>query len=107
VSWQLPLWRFDLKSEGAKMGDAVKSGGTLAKAILVAAMIVGATYLFGMNADAQPTVLLAWKGAGVWLLAIYAALSARNRDGWMITLVMAMGAPQPLSWAMSSRLCFT
>jgi uncharacterized membrane protein YhhN len=92
VSWQLPLWRFDLKSEGAKMGDEVKSGGTLAKATLVAAMIVGATYLFGMNADLQPTALLAWKGAGVWLLAIYAAISARNRDGWMITLVMAMGA---------------
>ncbi len=67
-------------------------GGSLTRGVFVAALLAGGSYLFGMNADLHPTALLAWKGAGVWLLAVYAALCARNRDGWMITLVMAMGA---------------
>lgn len=32
------------------------------------------------------------KGAGVGLLAVYAALVARSRDGWLLCLVMALGA---------------
>jgi uncharacterized membrane protein YhhN len=35
---------------------------------------------------------LAWKGAGVGFLALYAALEARNFDGWLICAVMAFGA---------------
>ncbi len=35
---------------------------------------------------------MAWKGAGVALLAVYAALKARNLDGWLICAVMAFGA---------------
>ncbi|RYF92975.1 MAG: lysoplasmalogenase [Caulobacteraceae bacterium] len=34
---------------------------------------------------------LAWKGTGVGLLAIYAALQARSLDGWLLTAVMAFG----------------
>ena len=35
---------------------------------------------------------LAWKGAGVGLLAVYAALLARGLDGWLLAAVMALGA---------------
>jgi uncharacterized membrane protein YhhN len=70
------------------MGDTA----ALAKGVLITAMIVGGSYLFGMNALLNPTLMMAWKGAGVWLLAVYAALNARNMDGWMITAVMAFGA---------------
>ncbi len=63
-----------------------------AKLVLCAALAVGGSYLFGMTMDLHPTALLAWKGGGVWLLAIYAALQARSIDGWLITAVMAMGA---------------
>ena len=35
---------------------------------------------------------MAWKGAGVGLLAVYAALRARTLDGWLICAVMALGA---------------
>ena len=35
---------------------------------------------------------LTWKGLGVGLLAIYAALNARTVDGWLLTAVMAFGA---------------
>ncbi len=68
------------------------SSGSLTKAVLAAAVIAGVTYLFGMDAVLHPTLMMAWKGAGVWLLAVYAALNARNIDGWMITAVMAFGA---------------
>ncbi len=67
-------------------------GGSLAKAVLVASLLAGLTYLFGLNAENGSTASLAWKGAGVWLLAIYAALNARSSDGWMLVAVMGLGA---------------
>lgn len=57
-----------------------------------AAVLAGASYLFAANVELAPTAMLAWKGAGVWLLAVYAALQARTIDGWLITAVMALGA---------------
>jgi uncharacterized membrane protein YhhN len=39
-----------------------------------------------------PAPLIAWKGSGVGLLALYAALRARTADGWLIAAVMALGA---------------
>lgn len=74
------------------MGLDLGVGGPAARWALLAAFVLGGTYLFGMTGDANPTVMLAWKGAGVWLLAIYAALNARSNDGWLIAVVMAMGA---------------
>ncbi len=68
------------------------NSGSLTKGVFIAAIIAGATYLFGMNADLNPTFMLAWKGMGVWLLAVYAALQARTTDGWLITAVMGFGA---------------
>jgi uncharacterized membrane protein YhhN len=64
----------------------------IALLVLVAALIAGGSYLLGMNADLHPSVMLAWKGAGVWLLAVYAGLLARKNDGWLIAFVMGMGA---------------
>ena len=62
------------------------------KLILIAAMAAGLSYL---AADALPLpapAAIAWKGAGVALLAIYAASQAHNAEGWLITGVMAFGA---------------
>ena len=59
-------------------------GGPAARYALIAALIVGGTYLFGMTADANSTFMLTWKGAGVWLLAVYAALCARDSDGYLL-----------------------
>jgi uncharacterized membrane protein YhhN len=70
----------------------MERGAHFSKFLLVAAIVAGGSYLFGMNADLHPSVLLGWKAAGVWFLALYAALNAQDRDGWLITLVMAMGA---------------
>jgi uncharacterized membrane protein YhhN len=76
------------------LDESVSAGpqGRLAQGILIAALVAGGSYLFGMNADLNPSLMLAWKGAGVWLLAVYAGLLARKNDGWLIAFVMGMGA---------------
>jgi uncharacterized membrane protein YhhN len=60
--------------------------------VLVAALVLGATYLLADHLPVTHAAQLAWKGSGVGLLALYAALSARDLDGWLITAVMALGA---------------
>lgn len=60
--------------------------------IFGAALVAGASFWPGGHLDAPAGVLLAWKGAGVALLALWAALSARNRDGWLITIALTCGA---------------
>jgi uncharacterized membrane protein YhhN len=72
--------------------DKMVPGGMLGAAALVGAVVVGASYLFGMDAELPNATMLIWKGAGVWLLAVYAGLCARTNAGWFIALVMAMGA---------------
>jgi uncharacterized membrane protein YhhN len=66
--------------------------GSWARWVLIAAALVGGSYLLGMDLDLSDGAMLAWKGGGVWLLAVYAALQARTTDGWLITGVMALGA---------------
>jgi uncharacterized membrane protein YhhN len=69
--------------------DRSKAGARL---ILAAAIIAGVSYLAADRFKLSPEVSLVWKGAGVSLLALYAAVSARTPDGWLITAVMAAGA---------------
>jgi uncharacterized membrane protein YhhN len=59
-----------------------------AKLVLAAAILAGVSYL----AAPLPEQQVLWKGSGVGLLALFAALLARTGDGWLITLVMAFGA---------------
>lgn len=59
--------------------------------VLAAALIAGFSYLFADRFDTATLAMVAWKGAGVALLAIWCAMQARGRDGWMITGVMAFG----------------
>jgi uncharacterized membrane protein YhhN len=76
------------------LDESISAGpqGKMAHVVLIAALVAGGTYLFGMNAELHPSMMLAWKGAGVWLLAIYAGLLARKNSGWLIAFVMGMGA---------------
>lgn len=66
--------------------------GSLARVALIGAMIAGASYLYVVATGMSGPFAVAWKGAGVGLLAVYAALQARSTDGWLIALVMAFGA---------------
>jgi uncharacterized membrane protein YhhN len=63
-----------------------------ARLALYAALLTGVSYLFFQNADLPTWTMTLWKGAGVWFLAIFAMLMARNNDGWLLTGVMAFGA---------------
>ena len=59
--------------------------------LLILALLAGTSFWF-VGQHTIPTLpWIAWKGAGVGLLTIWAALNARGRDGWVITAVMAFG----------------
>ena len=61
--------------------------------VLVASLIAGLSYLWPVTQNFAPQAeLIIWKGMGVGLLTVYAALRARSPSGWLITLVMACGA---------------
>ncbi len=77
-------------------------GGIWARTAFWAAIATGFSYLLAIGwianqdeADISAgvgTALIGWKGAGLWLLAIYALANARTFDGRLITAVMAFGA---------------
>jgi len=64
----------------------------IARLVLAGAVVAGVSYLAADRLLLSPAAALAWKGAGVGLLAAYAALRARTLDGWLIFAVMALGA---------------
>lgn len=62
------------------------------RAILGAAVVAGASYCLAAWLGWHGPVVTVWKGAGVGLLAAWAATQARSIDGWLIAAVMALGA---------------
>ncbi|WP_408591554.1 lysoplasmalogenase family protein [Novosphingobium sp.] len=59
---------------------------------LLASLIAGISYWFADHAAVPGLWLIAWKGAGVGLLAAYAIAHHPSRDAHRIALVMALGA---------------
>jgi len=64
----------------------------IARVALFAALIAGVSYMASWDLPLSQAQSLTWKGAGVGLLALYAALVARDADGWRLCAVMAFGA---------------
>lgn len=62
------------------------------RAILWAAIVAGASYCLAAWLGWHGPAVTAWKGAGVALLAMWAATRARSADGWLLVAVMALGA---------------
>lgn len=60
--------------------------------LLPVAMLAGVSYAASGALGLDPLILTIWKGAGVGLLALWAALRARDADGWLLAAVMAFGA---------------
>lgn len=60
--------------------------------MLIAAVVAGASYMASWASPIPPAASVVWKGSGVALLALYAALTARGADRWLLTAVMALGA---------------
>jgi uncharacterized membrane protein YhhN len=65
---------------------------SIARGVLIASIIAGVSYVAAWGLHLPPTADLTWKGLGVGLLAVYAALKARSLDGWLLVAVMAFGA---------------
>lgn len=63
----------------------------VARWTLIASVIAGVSYVASWALDLPEAVETAWKGAGVTLLAVHAALRARSLDGWLLVAVMALG----------------
>ena len=59
---------------------------------LLASLAASISYFFFRDNPVPGLYLIAWKGAGVGLLAVYAARQAKAADGWLLTAVLAIGA---------------
>jgi uncharacterized membrane protein YhhN len=59
--------------------------------VLVASIAAGVSYMASWSLGLPDWESLIWKGAGVGLLALYAALRARSADGWLLAAVMVFG----------------
>jgi uncharacterized membrane protein YhhN len=70
----------------------MRHGGRRTRIVLLLALVAGLSYVASWNLAIGPGAGLVWKGAGVGLLAVYAALQARDADGWLVCAVMALGA---------------
>ncbi len=66
--------------------------GAASGLILVAALLAGLSYWAAARIIEPSDFLIVWKGMGAGLLALWAAIQARNAHGWLIAAVMACGA---------------
>jgi len=64
----------------------------MARVLVVSSLLFGLGYPLLWSAPPGPLAMIAAKGAGVGLLAVAAALRAREADGWLLACVMALGA---------------
>jgi len=62
------------------------------KLILALAILAGVSFLAANRFALPEAATIVWKGAGVALLALYAATRAKTADGWLLAGVMALGA---------------
>jgi uncharacterized membrane protein YhhN len=60
--------------------------------IWITALLAGLSYLWPVIAGIDGMTSVIWKGSGVALLALWCAAQAKTFDGWLIALVMALGA---------------
>ncbi len=70
----------------------MKTMSAAARWTLIASVIAGVSYVASWGLHPSPVIATAWKGAGVALLAVHAAIRARSLDGWLLVGVMALGA---------------
>lgn len=56
------------------------------------ALVTGASYCFAAWSDCHGPAVAMRKGAGVALLALWAAGEVRSTDGWLLVAVMLLGA---------------
>jgi uncharacterized membrane protein YhhN len=60
--------------------------------LFILALIAGASFYATHWIEIGGAAQVVWKGSGVALLALWAASNARSLDGWLIAVVLALGA---------------
>jgi len=70
----------------------MSSSGPAYRLVFIAALVAGVSYWIGRHHVEPGMLAIVWKGSGVALLALWAALNAANRDGWQIAAVLVLGA---------------
>jgi uncharacterized membrane protein YhhN len=60
--------------------------------ILLFAIVIGLGHVITFSSPTDETLKFVWKFASVGTLALYAAICARNLDGWLLTGVMLFSA---------------
>lgn len=74
------------------MAATIRIGELRAPWLFWAALAVGAAYMIPVTTGAFGPAIVLWKGAGVGLLALWAAVNARERHGQMIAVALGFGA---------------
>lgn len=59
---------------------------------LLASLAASISYFFARDNPVPGLYLIAWKGAAVALLAVYAARRAKSADGWLLASALGLGA---------------
>lgn len=81
----------DIASRGHHIAMTATPSRPRAIWLLILAILAGVSFWF-VGQHTIPTLpWIAWKGAAVGLLTIWAAINARRRDGWLIAAVLAAG----------------
>jgi uncharacterized membrane protein YhhN len=62
------------------------------RALVALSIAFGLSYISIQGLSWSHDLTTGWKGAGVGLLAIAAAIEGRGRDGWLLALLLALGA---------------
>lgn len=60
--------------------------------VLVAAVLIGVTHVLTWAISIDPVLTVLWKGCSVGALALYAALNAKDKNGWLLAFVLALSA---------------
>ncbi len=60
--------------------------------LVLLALLAGVSFWFVGQHTIPRLPWIVWKGTAVALLAVWAAINAHNRDGWLVAAVMALGA---------------
>lgn len=74
------------------MNERLHGRATHADWLFWAAVAIGASHIWAVQQDLGGALVIAWKGAGAGLLALWAVANVRSRDGWMIAAVLGFGA---------------
>ena len=70
----------------------MKSAFAESRPFLLLSLLFGISYFFVMDSNIPGVYLIAWKGAGVGFLAVYALVRLHRLDGKIVGAIMALGA---------------